>query len=29
MAAPVVETSNSISHPTGPEYQLAVGEGMN
>ena len=27
MAAPLVESSNTISHPTGPEFQLAVGEG--
>lgn len=27
MAATLVESSNNISHPTGPEFQLAVGEG--
>ena len=26
-ATPVVEMSNVLSHPTGPEYQLSVGEG--
>ncbi|KAI9762453.1 MAG: hypothetical protein M4579_000429 [Chaenotheca gracillima] len=24
---PMIETNNSINHPTGPEYQLVVGEG--
>ncbi|KAF2196181.1 WD40 repeat-like protein [Delitschia confertaspora ATCC 74209] len=24
---PLIETSNTLSHPTGPEYQLVVGEG--
>ncbi|KIN01228.1 hypothetical protein OIDMADRAFT_145325 [Oidiodendron maius Zn] len=26
-AAPMIETNNILSHPTGPEYQLVVGEG--
>jgi len=26
-AAPIIETNNILSHPTGPEYQLVVGEG--
>ncbi|KAL3422068.1 catabolite repression protein crec [Phlyctema vagabunda] len=26
-AAPMIETNNILSHPTGPEYQLLVGEG--
>jgi len=26
-AAPLIETNNILSHPTGPEYQLVVGEG--
>ena len=25
----LIETNNTISHPTGPEYQLVVGEGMS
>lgn len=28
MAAPLIESSNTISQPTGPEFQLAVGEGI-
>lgn len=24
---PVIETNNVLSHPTGPEHQLVVGEG--
>lgn len=28
MPAPMIETSNVLSHPVGPEYQLLVGEGM-
>ena len=27
MAAPLIESSNTISHPSGPDFQLAVGEG--
>lgn len=27
-AAPMIETNNILSKPTGPEYQLVVGEGM-
>jgi len=27
-AAPMIETNNILSHPTGPEYQLLVGEGQ-
>jgi hypothetical protein len=23
----VIETNNTLTHPTGPEYQLVVGEG--
>lgn len=26
-AAPMIETNNILTHPTGPEYQLLVGEG--
>ncbi len=26
-AAPMIETNNILKHPTGPEYQLVVGEG--
>ncbi|RDW85649.1 catabolite repression protein-like protein creC [Coleophoma crateriformis] len=26
-AAPMIETNNILSHPTGPEFQLVVGEG--
>lgn len=26
-AVPMIETNNILSHPTGPEYQLVVGEG--
>lgn len=26
-AAPMIETNNILTHPTGPEYQLVVGEG--
>ncbi len=26
-AAPMIETNNTLSNPTGPEYQLLVGEG--
>ncbi|KAF4634430.1 hypothetical protein G7Y89_g3675 [Cudoniella acicularis] len=26
-ATPMIETNNILSHPTGPEYQLVVGEG--
>ncbi|KAH8684747.1 catabolite repression protein-like protein creC [Tricladium varicosporioides] len=26
-AAPMIETNNILSHPTGPQYQLVVGEG--
>jgi hypothetical protein len=28
-AAPMIETNNILSHPTGPEYQLVVGEGRS
>lgn len=24
----MIETNNILTHPTGPEYQLLVGEGM-
>ena len=24
---PITETNNALSHPSGPEYQLVVGEG--
>jgi len=24
----LIETNNTLTHPTGPEYQLVVGEGM-
>ncbi|MCJ1239498.1 hypothetical protein MMC14_007494 [Varicellaria rhodocarpa] len=27
MPIPIIETSNSLKHPTGPEHQLVVGEG--
>lgn len=27
MPVPMIETSNVLSHPVGPEYQLLVGEG--
>ncbi|RPA84165.1 WD40 repeat-like protein [Ascobolus immersus RN42] len=27
LAQPVIETHNTIAHPTGPEYQFSVGEG--
>jgi len=27
-AAPMIETNNLLTHPTGPEYQLVVGEGV-
>jgi catabolite repression protein CreC len=26
-ATPMIETNNALSHPTGPEYHLVVGEG--
>ena len=28
MAAPIMETHNTLNHPVGPEYQLVVGEGL-
>jgi hypothetical protein len=27
-AAPMIETNNTLTNPTGPEYQLLVGEGV-
>lgn len=27
-SVPIIETNNTISHPTGPEHQFSVGEGM-
>ena len=27
MVLPMVETINTVGHPSGPEYQLVVGEG--
>lgn len=27
-SVPIIETNNSISHPSGTEYQFSVGEGI-
>lgn len=29
LVLPMVETINTLGHPSGPEYQLVVGEGKN